>query len=79
LGVQSEPSQTIYRNIGEQALEIAVENKNGQLVITNSKGVEHMTSDWKQDDPRITIAFNIQPRETVLQEVGNKLNYYVGL
>ena len=79
LGVQCEPSQTIYRNIGEEALEIAVENKNGQLVITNSKGVEHMTSDWKQDDPRITIAFNIQPRETVLQEVGNKLNYYVGL
>lgn len=78
IGVQSEPSQTLYRNIGEEEIT-SVENKNGQLVITNSKGVEHMTSDWKQDEPRITIAFNIQPRETVLQEIGNKLNYYVGL
>jgi len=79
VGVDCEPSETYYRTLGSDNVEVTIKNLDRQLVITNSKGVEHRTSNWNESRPRITIAFNIQPRETVLQEVGNRLNYYVPL
>jgi hypothetical protein len=78
LGVDCEPnSVTEYRLQGTTDIIETVKNKNNQLVIASSGGIEHRTSDWIEDFPRITIAFMIQPIETVMGDVGNRLNYYI--
>ena len=56
------------REIGSEEIH-KVENKNGQLLITHSTNMEHRISDWDNDEPRITIAFNIQPIDTMLQHI----------
>ena len=63
-----EPSYAEYREIGSEDIQ-KVENKNGQLLITQSTNMEHRISDWNEDEPRITIAFNIQPIDTMLQHI----------
>jgi|TARA_B110000495_G_scaffold98857_1_gene85496 hypothetical protein len=70
-------SVTEYRFKDTTDIIASVHNKNNQLVITNSVGVEHRTSNWEEDFPRITIAFQIQSTETIMDDVGNKLNYYI--
>ena len=67
-GVNCEPSYAEYREIGSEEIH-KVENKNGQLLITHSTNMEHRISDWDNDEPRITIAFNIQPIDTMLQHI----------
>ena len=67
-GVNCEPSYAEYREIGSEDIQ-KVENKNGQLLITQSTNMEHRISDWDGNEPRITIAFNIQPIDTMLQHI----------
>ncbi len=68
-GVNCEPSYAEYREIGTEDIVEKIENKNGQLLITTSTNIEHRISDWNEDEPRITIAFNIQPIDTMLQHI----------
>ena len=68
-GINCEPSFAEYREIGTEKVVECVENFNNQLLITHSTDIEHRISDWDGADPRITIAFNIQPIDTMLQHV----------
>tara|TARA_B100000900_G_scaffold416271_1_gene450844 strand:+ start:10306 stop:10986 length:681 start_codon:yes stop_codon:yes gene_type:complete len=68
-GINCEPSYAEYREIGTEDIVERIENKNGQLLITPSTNIEHRISDWNEDEPRITIAFNIQPIDTMLQHI----------
>jgi len=68
-GINCEPSYAEYREVGSEETVQKVENKNNQLLITHSANMEHRISDWEQKDPRITIAFNIQPHDTLLQHI----------
>ena len=68
-GINCEPSYEENREIGTEEIVEKVENKNNQLLITHSTNIEHRISDWEDKEPRITIAFNIQPMDTMLQHI----------
>jgi len=65
--VDCEPSKTTYklpRNENRKNIIVDVPSINDQLVISKSDGDQHRTWPWEHDDrPRITIAFDIMPRE----------------
>ncbi len=69
LGINCEPSYAEYREVGTEDVAEKVENKDGQLLITHSTNIEHRISEWHEEEPRITVAFNIQPIDTMLQHI----------
>jgi hypothetical protein len=71
--VDCEPSCTTYRIPGvEQPVDVP--SKNGQIVLSASGGDQHRTWPWPYEDrPRITIAFDILPRENLNKIALNRL------
>jgi hypothetical protein len=60
--VSVDDSKTTYRIDGQ---ETDVTSQNNLLVITESGRDEHRTYPWDKDTPRITIAFDIVPRQHI--------------
>lgn len=64
--VDCEPSKTTYRLLDRDNLEVDIASKNNQLVISKSDRDKHRTWPWEHSDrARITIAFDIVPRQYV--------------
>jgi hypothetical protein len=73
--VDVEPdSYTLYRVNNK---EIKVESKNNLLVISKSGEDVHRSSDWDQDYPRITIAFDIVPSVMLQQKHLLDINHWI--
>lgn len=71
--VDVEPnSRTSYRWKGVENT-INVESKNGLMVMGISDGDVHRSSQWTEDYPRITIAFDIVPEKHIFYDNG-KMN-----
>ena len=87
VGVNCNDTFAEYRTQKTKDLCGRVENWNGQLLISQSWDMQHRISDWKnKKEPRITIAFNIQPIETLhddiwigKKEIDRSWNYYIAL
>lgn len=63
--VNAEPSKTMYMDLPTKKLIETIDNKNGYLVL-NPAGIAHRTTPWKDDnEPRITIAFDICLRDQI--------------
>ena len=71
--VDVEPnSSTFYKwdnDITRKDLEIEVNSKNNLIVMGVCNGDKHKSSIWKNDTPRITIAFDIIPRKIIYEEL----------
>ena len=74
--VNCEPSVTTYR-IQSTGLLFDIDDKNNQLVLSKSHDDLHRTYPWKQDTPRITIAFDIISQNT-LKDIPD-LNHWMPL
>lgn len=71
--VDVEPdSKTTYR-LPDYPKDIDVPSEDNLLVISKSDGDMHRSSEWTHDRPRITIAFDIIPR----QYVEHHLNHWI--
>jgi hypothetical protein len=70
--VNTEPSYTSYK-IPNYPDIVDIECKNNLLVMSPSNGDEHRSSEWAGDNPRITIAFDIVPRE----HIGVSINHWI--
>jgi len=64
-----EPSTTTYR-IGPQDPESAyvVHKDYNDMLIYSASGYEHASSPWKEDKPRVTVAFDIFPESVYFSE-----------
>lgn len=69
-GLDVEGSVTTYRVPDDKRpyITVDVENKTGQVIISPSDNDEHRTWPWDKDEPRITVAFDIIPSETLIGE-----------
>lgn len=73
--VDCEPSYTRYRIKG-QPDDALVQSENNQLVLSPSGRDQHRTAPWPYDDrPRITIAFDIIPKEYIIHD--QFLNHWI--
>jgi len=71
--LETEPeSHTTYR-IPNVNGDIDVQSKNNLLVMGPSNGDLHRSSDWKNNYPRITLAFDIIPAQSLI-DAGFHLN-----
>jgi hypothetical protein len=61
--VAAEPSQTHYVTFDEFKIN---ENKNNRAVLSEM-GHPHAMGNWDWDGPRITVAYDIQPLETLMK------------
>lgn len=60
--VDSEPSKTLYQiPYMSECLDLEISNTNNSLVFGRSEGDKHMVTEWAEEFPRITIAFDIVP------------------
>lgn len=58
--------------------EVVIESKNNLLVISKSAGDLHRSSEWNEIRPRITIAFDIIPADTLCDGFyDKKLNHWI--
>lgn len=74
--VDVEPSHTSYKLPDNDGNITVIHNKNNLLVLSPSDGDIHKSSEWMYDDrPRITIAFDIVPRQHLLYDVF--LNHWI--
>jgi hypothetical protein len=48
--------------------ELDIPSKNGLMVLSRSNGDVHRSSEWDQEYPRITIAFDIVPAGILYRE-----------
>ena len=60
--VNAEPSVTYYRVFGEQ---VDNHNKNNRMIISEM-GHPHAMGDWDWDGPRVTIAYDVMPLESII-------------
>lgn len=61
LPIDAEPSHTLYRIDGQQINLIA---KNGRVIV--GKNTMHTrATDWNEERPRVSVAFNIKPFDTM--------------
>jgi len=63
--VDCEPSKTTYRIPGV-ANDVDVVSENNLLVMSKSDGDQHRTWPWHENKPRITVAFDIVNRKTIV-------------
>lgn len=65
--VDVEPNSfTSYKfSIDNEQKYVDVDSKNNLLVMGRTDGDQHKSSEWQQDYPRITIAYDIVPKEYV--------------
>lgn len=61
--VDVEPDSYTSYKFYDKAVDI--QSKNGLLVIGKTNGDQHRSSEWQQDYPRITIAYDIVPKHCV--------------
>jgi hypothetical protein len=75
--VDVEPDSSTHYRLGEKygSLEIEVKSRNNQLVISKSDDNFHKSSEWRRENPRITIAFDIAPSFHVRQFGGSLRDY----
>jgi hypothetical protein len=59
-----ENSYTSYKIPNNNEI-INIKSENNKIVISKSDGDRHKSSNWQYDHPRITIAFDIVPREHI--------------
>ena len=59
----------------ERIIEVA--SKNGLLVLGLSDNDRHKSSEWNQETPRITIAFDILPFDSIMSTGFIKLNHWI--
>jgi len=83
VNVGKNASYTTYK-IPDVEKEIVVPSKNGLLVIGRSRDDRHWSSVWEDDtQPRITLAFDICPIDTLIPEEENgsfrncKMNFFL--
>ncbi len=67
-------SYTLYR-VNEK--EIRIDSQNNLFVISRSGEDIHRSSDWQQDYPRITVAFDIVPAQMLQQKHINDVNHWI--
>jgi len=74
--VDVEPdSHTSYKFLVNDEIKLVdIESKNNLLVIGKTEGDQHKSSEWKNDYPRITIAYDIVPKNLVPL---NMLNHWM--
>lgn len=61
-----EPDSSTFYKLPNGTL-LDVKSENNLLVLGPSDGDEHRSSDWNQDKPRVTIAFDIVPAEIMFK------------
>jgi hypothetical protein len=64
-------SSTTYRMADNS--NITVPSQEGLIVIGKSNGDLHKSSEWNEDKPRITLAFDISP----IESINFKINHYI--
>ena len=63
--VNAEPSSTFYKINSEDSKIFENINKNNRAIISET-GHPHGRDDWFQDNPRITIAYDISPSKDII-------------
>lgn len=63
--VKAEPSTTYYRIFNDPAREVANHNVDNRLIISEM-GHPHAQADWDWEGPRITIAYDIVPLQSLI-------------
>jgi len=64
--VDCEPSKTTYK-LPNSDNQIDIPSENNLLVMSPSDGDQHRTWPWDENRPRITIAFDVVNRKTVME------------
>ena len=64
--INAEPSTTHYRIFNRDDMLFDNINKNNRMVISEM-GHPHAMGDWKWDGPRITLAYDIMPLNTLIK------------
>lgn len=80
--VDVEPNSGTYYRLSNDHEEYFVPSKNNLLVLSKSDRDQHKTTPWEDEKrPRITIAFNILPIESIILDLEDKqqLNHWVPL
>jgi hypothetical protein len=67
--VDCKPSKTTYR-IPSNGKEIDIPSEDNLLVLSESGGDLHRTWPWQENRPRITIAFDIVKRKSIMESWG---------
>lgn len=62
--IKAEPSSTFYKLENKDELIIENQNKDNRLILSEM-GHPHAMGDWDWDGPRITLAYDIVPLETI--------------
>jgi len=68
-------SKTHYRFDADKEKVYTVDDKDGLIVFGKSAGDEHKSSEWNETDPRITIAFDLIPVESIKEQF--IINHYI--
>lgn len=63
--VKAEPSTTYYRLFGDPNREVANHNINNRMIVSEM-GHPHAMGDWDWEGSRITVAYDIQPLQSLL-------------
>lgn len=74
INAESSIPATLY-NFPESQDIITIDGKNGDMIISESRGDRHKTGLWTNDTPRISIAFDILP--TTSNFYKNELNHWI--
>jgi hypothetical protein len=75
--LDTESSSTFYKLPNVENI-INVINENNMIILSKSNDDEHKSSKWQYEDrPRITIAFDIVPRESLVDD--NLINHWIPL
>lgn len=62
--IKAEPSSTFYKLENRDDLVVENQNKDNRLILSEM-GHPHAMGDWNWDGPRITLAYDIVPLETI--------------
>jgi hypothetical protein len=68
-------SKTYYRLDKDKEKIYTVNDKDGLIVFGKSQGDQHKSSEWDQEEPRITIAFDVVPVESIKEQF--VINHYL--
>lgn len=66
--VDVEPNSKTTYKVPPEMEELDIPSKNGLMVLSRSNGDVHRSSEWDQEYPRITIAFDIVPADILYRE-----------
>lgn len=73
--VSGKGSCTTYKLPPDHEKEVAIPTVLNQIVLSKSDGDLHRSSDWNEDYPRITIAFDIVPGRLLIST--SDLNHWI--